>query len=270
MPEKIYDRQFEENSADVEAYADFVAIVRQLRRDCPWDREQTHASVKHLLIEEAYEALDAIDQENWEEFCRELGDLLLHVVFHAVIAEQGGRFRLRDVIDAETEKLVRRHPHVFGDVEVDSVDEVLSNWEQIKMDEGERRSALDGIPANLPALLRAHRMGEKAAGVGFDFPSPADAWEKVREEVDEFERLNTSGASDDEREEEFGDLLFSLVNYARLTGLNGENALRRTNNKFSARFRFVENGLADQGRTTAEAELNEMDALWEAAKKVIE
>ena len=153
MSDKIYDPQFQEDSADLEAYADFVAIVRQLRRDCPWDREQTHESVRHLLIEEAYEAVDAIDRGDWSELRRELGDLLLHVVFHSVIAEQSDRFRLREVIEAETEKLIRRHPHVFGDVEVSGVDEVLSNWEQIKMEEGEKRSVLDGIPANLPALL---------------------------------------------------------------------------------------------------------------------
>ncbi|MBT8401376.1 MAG: nucleoside triphosphate pyrophosphohydrolase [Rhodothermia bacterium] len=267
MSDKIYDPEFEESSEDVDAYADFVSIVRQLRRDCPWDREQTHESVSHLLIEEAYEALEAIDRQDWDEFRRELGDLLLHVVFHAVIAEQNGHFTLRDVIDAETEKLVRRHPHVFGDVEVADVGEVLSNWEQIKMGEGKKESVLDGIPAHLPSLLRAHRMGEKAAGVGFDFPSPADAWEKVREEVEEFERMNTSGAPDEEREAEFGDLLFSLVNYARLTELNAENALRRTNDKFSQRFRFVEKELSGAGTSTVEADLAQMDALWEQAKR---
>ena len=267
MSDKIYDPQFQEDSADLEAYADFVAIVRQLRRDCPWDREQTHESVRHLLIEEAYEAVDAIDRGDWSELRSELGDLLLHVVFHSVIAEQSDRFRLREVIEAETEKLIRRHPHVFGHVAVSGVDEVLSNWEQIKMEEGEKRSVLDGIPANLPALLRAHRMGEKAAGVGFDFPTPADAWEKVREEMVEFERVVGSGAPEQVREAEFGDLLFSLVNYARLTGHNAENALRRTNDKFSYRFRYIENELSETGRTTLDANLEEMDALWEAAKR---
>ncbi|MDX1739962.1 MAG: nucleoside triphosphate pyrophosphohydrolase [Rhodothermales bacterium] len=265
MP-KIYDPQFEEHSEGLEAYADFVAIVRQLRRDCPWDREQTHESVKHLLIEEAYETVDAIDANDWDELKRELGDLLLHVVFHSVIAEKDGRFILADVIRAETDKLVRRHPHVFGDVAVENVDEVLSNWEQIKLSEGTRRSVLEGIPGHLPALLRAHRMQEKAAGVGFDFPTPADAWDKVREEGEEFERLNSSGAEAAHRDSEFGDLLFSLVNYARLTGLNAENALRHTINKFSERFRYVEETLEARGRSVAEATLDEMDALWEDAK----
>ncbi len=263
---KIYDPVFEENSRGLEAYADFVAIVRQLRRDCPWDREQTHDSVKHLLIEEAYETVDAIDAGDWDELKRELGDLLLHVVFHSVIAEKDDRFSLEDVIHAETDKLVRRHPHVFGDVDVENVDEVLSNWEQIKLSEGKRKTVLGGIPPHLPALLRAHRMQEKAAGVGFDFPTPADAWEKVREEVEEFERLCGSDASATERDREFGDLLFSLVNYARLTGLNAENALRHTINKFSDRFRYIESELEGKGSSVSEANLEEMDALWEAAK----
>ena len=264
---KIYDPQFEEHSDGLEAYADFVAIIRQLRRDCPWDREQTHDSVKHLLIEEAYETVDAIDSGDWDELKRELGDLLLHVVFHSVIAEKDDRFKLVDVIRAETDKLVRRHPHVFGDVDVEDVDEVLSNWEQIKLSEGTRRSVIEGIPPHLPALLRAHRMQEKAAGVGFDFPTPADAWEKVREEVEEFERLDTSGADSAQRDHEFGDLLFSLVNYGRLTGLNAENALRHTINKFAGRFRFIETELEARGSSVAEAALDEMDALWEDAKR---
>lgn len=263
---KIYDPQFEEDSEGLEAYTDFVAIIRQLRRDCPWDREQTHDSVKHLLIEEAYETVDAIDAADWDELKRELGDLLLHVVFHSVIAEKDGRFRLVDVVRAETDKLVRRHPHVFADVDVENVDEVLSNWEQIKLSEGERQSVLEGIPPHLPALLRAHRMQEKAAGVGFDFPTPADAWEKVREELEEFERLNTSGADAAHRDHEFGDLLFSLVNYARLTGLNAENALRHTINKFAARFRHIEAELDARGSSVTRASLEEMDALWEEAK----
>ena len=177
---KIYDPQFTEAPERLALYADFVAIVRQLRRDCPWDREQTHDSVKHLLIEEAYETVEAIDEQNWDELRKELGDLLLHVVFHSVIAEQEGRFTLQDVIQAETDKLVRRHPHVFGETSVDGVADVLSNWERIKLTEGEKRSALQGVPGNLPALLRAQRIQEKAAGVGFDFPEESGAWQKAR------------------------------------------------------------------------------------------
>ena len=269
MPEKekIYDPAFAEPADRLEAYADFVAIVKQLRRDCPWDREQTHDSVKHLLIEEAYETVEAIDEQDWDELKKELGDLLLHVIFHSVIAEQGGRFTLKDVIEAETEKLVRRHPHVFGDVTVDGVDEVLANWEQIKMKEEQKKSALEGVPGRLPALLRAFRMQEKAAGVGFDFPDRDGAWEKVEEEIREYRTLAESGAAAQEKEAEFGDVLFSLVNYARFTGVNPENALRRTNEKFGRRFRHIERRLAEQGQSMADVDLAEMDRYWDEAKR---
>ncbi len=269
MPEKekIYDPAFAEPADRLEAYADFVAIVKQLRRDCPWDREQTHDSVKHLLIEEAYETVEAIDEQDWDELKKELGDLLLHVIFHSVIAEQGGRFTLKDVIEAETEKLVRRHPHVFGDVTVDGVDEVLANWEQIKMKEERKKSALEGVPDRLPALLRAFRVQEKAAGVGFDFPERDGAWEKVEEEIREYRTLAESGAAAQEKEAEFGDLLFALVNYARFTGVNPENALRRTNEKFGRRFRHIERRLAEQGQSMVDVDLAEMDRYWDEAKR---
>ncbi len=268
MPEKekIYDPAFAEPADRLEAYADFVAIVKQLRRDCPWDREQTHDSVKHLLIEEAYETVEAIDEQDWDELKKELGDLLLHVVFHSVIAEQDGRFTLQDVIEAETEKLVRRHPHVFGDVTVGGVDEVLANWEQIKMKEEQKKSALEGVPGRLPALLRAFRVQEKAAGVGFDFPERDGAWEKVEEEIREYRTLAESGAPAEEKEAEFGDLLFALVNYARFTGVNPENALRRTNEKFGRRFRHIERRLAEHGQSMADVDLAEMDRYWDEAK----
>ncbi|BBM68930.1 nucleoside triphosphate pyrophosphohydrolase [Rhodothermus marinus] len=270
---KPYDPSFRESEDRLEAYADFVAIVRQLRRDCPWDREQTHESVKHLLIEEAYEVVSAIEENDWEELKRELGDLLLHVVFHSVMAEQAGRFTLKDVIETETEKLIRRHPHVFGDVQVGSVQEVLSNWEQIKLREkaAARKaqvSALEGVPRHLPALLRAYRIQEKAAGVGFDFPERKQAWQKVEEELQEFHQLTQTGAAPEKLEDELGDVLFALVNYARLLGLNPENALQRTNNKFIRRFRHIEARLAEQGRTPAEADLDEMDRYWEEAKSL--
>jgi XTP/dITP diphosphohydrolase/tetrapyrrole methylase family protein/MazG family protein len=253
-------------------YADFVAVVRRLRRECPWDREQTHESVKHLLIEEAYEAVDAIDEADWDELKGELGDLLLHVVFHAEIAETTtGAFTLEDVIRFEMDKLVRRHPHVFGETEVSGTGEVLRNWEQIKQQERadagrERRSALDGVPRHLPALLRAQRVQEKAAGVGFDFPEAAGAGEKVEEEVHELRTLVEGEASAEEREKEFGDVLFALVNYARFTGVNPENALRGTLDKFQRRFAHVETRLAEQERSFDEADLAEMDGYWDEAK----
>jgi len=265
---KPYDPLFREPEDRLEAYADFVAIVRQLRRDCPWDREQTHASVKHLLIEEAYEVVSAIEEADWEALKRELGDLLLHVVFHSVMAEQAGHFTLKEVIETETQKLIRRHPHVFGQVQVDSVEQVLANWEQIKLQEkgSQGASVLAGVPRHLPALLRAYRIQEKAAAVGFDFPEKEQAWAKVEEELAEFHRLVQEDAPKAKREAEFGDVLFALVNYARLVGINPENALQRTNDKFIRRFQHIETRLAEQGRTLAEADLEEMDRYWDEAK----
>lgn len=267
MSEKIYDKTFTEAGASLQAYADFVAIVRQLRRDCPWDKVQTHESVKHLLIEEAYETVEAIDDEDWTQLRKELGDILLHVVFHSVMAAETGAFTLQDVIDSETEKLVRRHPHVFGDVTVGGVDDVLTNWETIKIREGEKKSAMEGVPRHLPTLLRAYRIQEKAAGVGFDFPAPEDAWGKVEEELGEFRELVNSGAPLDKQEEELGDLLFAIVNHARQSGLNPENALGRTNAKFIRRFQGVERGLAAEGNNLVDATLEEMDVHWDRIKR---
>ena len=266
MAEKVYEPQFLPTAEEQESMADFIAIVRQLRRDCPWDREQTHESVKHLLIEEAYEVVEAIDESDWDELKKELGDILLHVIFHAAIAQPAGRFTLKDIIEAESEKLVRRHPHVFGDVEVRGVDDVMTNWEQIKKTEGKRKSTLDGVPAELPALLRAFRVQEKAAGVGFDFPNRAENWAKVEEEMGEVREKIDAKASMDEAEAEFGDLLFALVNYARFVGIQPENALRRTNAKFTRRFQFIERQLAEEGKAFSDVDLAYMDRIWDAAK----
>ena len=269
---KIYDAEFAESPERLEAYADFAAIVKQLRRDCPWDREQTHASVKHLLIEEAYEVVDAIDREDGDELAEELGDVFLHVLFHARIAEEDGRFSIEDVLEAETEKLIRRHPHVFGDRQAGDADEVLQSWEEIKQAEREEEddepaSALDGVPQQLPALLQALRIQEKAAGVGFDFPDREGAWEKVEEELAEFRETIDDGAPDEEREAEFGDLLFALVNYARFADVNPENALRATNAKFTDRFSYIERRLREDGRSWEDTSLADADVLWEEAKE---
>lgn len=262
-------------AAHPELFADFVAIVRRLRRDCPWDREQTHDSVKHLTIEEAFEMVDAVDRGDPQELAKELGDLFLHVLFHAHIAETEGTFDLGDVMRAEMTKLVRRHPHVFGETVVSGTGEVLRNWEAIKRAEREERgapdrtsSALDGVPAALPALLRAERVQEKAAAVGFEFPDGASAWSKVTEETAELKALADAGAPPEALEDELGDLLFSVVNYARFVGVVPENALRRTVGKFSQRFAHVEARLAEGGRTPDAATLDEMDALWDEAKAV--
>lgn len=265
MSDKIYEAAFRPSPEIIEAFVDFYAIVGQLRRDCPWDREQTHMSVKHMLIEEAYEALEAIDTEDWRELSRELGDVLLHVLFHSDIGGKAGTFTLRDVLEQESDKLIRRHPHVFGDVEVNSVDEVHENWQKIKKTEG-RKTTLEGIPRHLPGLQRAHRLQERAAAVGFDFENAADTWGKVEEELGEFKELDTGGASVEAQEKEFGDLLFALVNYARFKGLNPENAIRLTNAKFERRFTHVEQRLAAQQKAFEEVDLEEMDRYWDEAK----
>ena len=254
------------DAAHADVYRDFAAIVRRLRRECPWDKEQTHDSVAHLTIEEAFELAEAIDAGDPVEMQKELGDLFLHVLFHAHIAETAGTFDVADVMRAEMTKLVRRHPHVFGDEVVGGTGDVLRNWEAIKRAERAEAqgaedvpSALDGVPEALPALLRAERVQEKAAAVGFDFPSPDDAWAKVTEESEEVRAAETA----DQLEDEVGDLLFAVVNYARLRGVVPETALRRTVAKFSRRFRAVEAALGDR---VGEASLDEMDALWDAAK----
>ncbi|MEZ4702620.1 MAG: nucleoside triphosphate pyrophosphohydrolase [Rhodothermales bacterium] len=267
MSEKIYDPVFATEPAVLDAFADFVAIVRQLRRDCPWDREQTHTSVKHLFIEETYEVVEAIDNQNWEELKKELGDVLLHVVFHSAIAEGEQEFALADVIETESAKLVRRHPHVFGDTAVSGVEEVLANWERIKLTEGRnKRGVLAGVPAELPGLLRAYRMQEKAAAVGFDFATAEAAWVKVEEELGEFKKTVEGDLPADEQEGELGDLLFALVNYARLAGFQPENALRRTNAKFARRVQYIEQKLDAEGKTMAGMDLETLDRYWDEAK----
>ncbi len=264
MDQKIYEAGFAPGTDITEAFADFVAIVRQLRRDCPWDREQTHSSIKELLIEEAYETVEAIENDDPTELSRELGDLLLHVVFNAVIAEQEDTFNILDVIHLEIDKLVGRHPHVFGETTVSDTSEVLKNWEEIKMQEGGRSSVLDGVPNSLPALLGAQRVQEKAAGVGFDFATADDAWEKVQEELKEFSV--EAQTSSNRRANEFGDLLFSLVNYGRLLGLNAEDSLRKTRKKFVTRFQYIEKRLREEGLLLEDVDLAEMDKLWEESK----
>ena len=268
--DKIYDAEFAEPAERLEAYADFVAIVKQLRRDCPWDREQTHESVKHLLIEEAYEVVDAIDRADWDELAEELGDVFLHVLFHSIIGEEERHFTLADVLAAETDKLVRRHPHVFGDDSAEDPDAVADSWEEIKQqekDDEEETSVLDGVPIQLPALLRAYRSQEKAAGVGFEFPDREAAWSKVEEELAEFRAATENGEDPDRRAAEFGDLLFALTNYARQAGINPETALQETNAKFTRRFQHVEDRLRDGEVTIDEGDLETAERLWREAKE---
>ncbi|MCY4234598.1 MAG: nucleoside triphosphate pyrophosphohydrolase [Bacteroidetes bacterium] len=236
-----------------------VNVVRQLRQLCPWDRKQTHASLRHLLIEETYETIEALDHQDVRELKIELGDLLLQIIIHSIIAEESNEFNLADVIAGITNKMVERHPHVFQDTEVSEVKEVLQNWESIKAKERGGESVLSGVPFGLPALLCAYRMQEKVANVGFDFPDQKSTWEKVEEEVHEFK----SSTSNEERSREFGDLLFALVNYARKNQINPEDALRECNRRFLKRFQHVEANVDDIRNAT----IQELDIHWEAAKQ---
>jgi XTP/dITP diphosphohydrolase len=253
-----------------DAFVRFVEITKRLRAECPWDREQTHQSIRMSLIEEAYEVVEAIDGNAFDELRKELGDLLLHVVFHANIAEEAGEFTLEQVITGITEKLIFRHPHVFGDAKADNAHEVKQNWEKLKMQEG-RTSLMDGVPKELPALLRAHRLQDKASKAGFDWERREDVWKKVEEELSELhvEIGHESGTANRDRiEMEFGDLLFALVNYARFLHVNPEIALRGTIEKFITRFQYIERRLKEKGSDIHSSTLEEMDALWREAKQV--
>ena len=246
-------------------FQELVDIVRRLRIECPWDREQTHDTIKVNTLEEAYEVVEAIDMKEYDELKKELGDLLLHVIFHSLIAEKEENFKLNDVIDSIKQKLIRRHPHVFGDVEVNGTKEVLINWEAIKMTEG-RENLLEGVPKNLPSLARACRLQEKASKVGFDWEHKKDVWKKVIEEIEELQSIEDSG-DQAKIEEELGDILFALTNYARFLNVNPENALRFTNEKFIKRFTYIEERLKEQGKKITESNLEEMDKYWEESKK---
>ena len=246
-------------------FGELVDIMKKLRVECPWDKEQTNDSIKAATIEEAYEVVESIDNKDFDELKKELGDLLLHVLFHSVIAEELGKFKLEDVIDSITEKLIRRHPHVFGEAKVNDARDVKKNWETIKMEEG-RDSVLEGIPEMLPALQRAHRLQEKAAKVGFDWEKKEDVWKKVIEEIEEM-HLSEKEETHEELENEIGDVFFALVNYARFLNVNPENALRRTNKKFINRFSYVEKKIAESGKKITESNLQEMDKYWEESKK---
>jgi MazG family protein len=247
------------------AFENLVDIVRKLRVECPWDKEQTHESLRYALIEEAYEVVESIDEKNLEELRKELGDLLLHVVYHSTIAEDNREFTLPSVIQNATDKLIRRHPHVFGNAKVSGPEEVKENWEKIKLSEG-RESIVDGVPRELPALLRAFRVQDKASKVGFDWEKKEDVWKKVEEESRELHAEAQKGDST-KTEEEFGDLLFAIVNYARFLRINPEYALRRTVDKFIERFQYIEAKLKEQGKDITKTSLEEMDKLWEEAKK---
>lgn len=252
-------------------FEQLVAIMRKLRAPggCPWDAEQTHESLTRYLLEETYEVIEAIDEKSPQHLKEELGDLLLQPVFHAAIAEESGDFNIDDIINTLCDKLIRRHPHVFGDLEIKDSNAQVENWEQIKkLEKGdERPSALSGVPADLPALMKAHKISEKASRVGFDWEHADQVFAKVMEELHEFEEA-WSGGNTTRMEEEMGDLLFAIANLGRFLKLNPEEALRKTINRFQKRFSFVETELLRQGVPMQNATLAEMDLLWEKAKSV--
>ena len=254
-----------------ELFVALVEIMARLRGEngCPWDREQTSESIKPYLVEETYEVLEAIDEQDPVKLREELGDLVLQIVFHAQMAEEAGLFTIADVLTGINDKLVRRHPHVFGDVKAETAQEVLFNWEQIKKAERQQAkgqaSLLDGVPRELPALLRAHRLQEKASRVGFDWKEAREVLQKVEEEFGEL-RSAMEGQAPEQVEAELGDLLFALVNLSRFLAVNPEEALRKTISRFIARFRYIEEELSRRGRSLRQATLQEMDALWAEAK----
>lgn len=248
------------------ALQEFIDVVRRLRRECPWDKIQTNRSIRHYTIEEVYELAEAIDQEKWNEVRSELGDILLNIFLHAQIAEDEGKFTLVEMVKDETKKMIVRHPHVFGDVEADTPEQVKVNWERIKTEEG-RESIFDGIPVAFPALSRAFKIQDRAAKVGFDWGNAEEVWPKVEEEVKELRQAVKS--QDSARiEEEFGDLLFSLVNYARHIRVHPESALRTATEKFQRRFLHVETELAKRNVSLHDATLDEMNEIWEKSKEM--
>ena len=248
------------------SFGRFLDVLDELREKCPWDRKQTNESLRTNTIEECYELSDALIADDTQNICKELGDVLLHVAFYSKIASEKEQFDMKDVCDRLCDKLIYRHPHVFGDAVAETAGEVCKNWEQIKMTEKDgNKSVLSGVPNSMPSLIKAYRMQEKSANVGFDWDKKEDVWEKVREEVAEVEAEMKNGDKESVGAE-FGDLLFSIVNAARLYGVNPDNALEMTNTKFRRRFGYVEQQTLKQGRNLTDMSLDEMDSLWNEAK----
>jgi len=274
--EKSFDTLPESRQQQLMAFDRLLTIMDELREQCPWDRKQTLESLRHLTIEETYELSDAILENDLPEIKKELGDVLLHIVFYAKIASEnnGGnawQFDIKDVLHGICDKLISRHPHIYGDAVADTEEAVKQNWEKLKLKEG-NKSVLSGVPASLPALVKAMRIQEKARGAGFDWDEKQQVWEKVEEELQEFKdhfNIETGDALDQkEAEGEFGDLLFSLVNYSRFVDINPETALERTNKKFIKRFQYLEEASKADGKSLGEMTLNEMDVYWNKAKEL--
>jgi XTP/dITP diphosphohydrolase len=249
----------------LKAFERLLIIMDELREQCPWDKKQTIESLRHLTIEETYELADAILDKDMDNIKKELGDILLHIVFYARIASETKQFDIADVIHTLCDKLVHRHPHIYGDVKVKDEQEVKENWEKLKMKEG-NTSVLGGVPKSLPSLVKAARIQEKARAVGFDWENKNQVWEKVEEEINEFKVEVDSKSDSDKIESEFGDVLFSLINYARFLDINPENALEKTNKKFIKRFQFLEAEASKSGKQLSEMTLAEMDVYWNKAK----
>ncbi|MDR1274266.1 MAG: nucleoside triphosphate pyrophosphohydrolase [Odoribacteraceae bacterium] len=248
-----------------EAFADLVEIIATLRVECPWDRKQTLESLRALTVEEVYELGDAVLRGDLQEIKKELGDIIMHVVFYAQIGEELGAFDIAGVLEGICEKLRYRHPHVYGEVKVADEHDVSRNWEQLKLKEKGRKRVLEGVPAALPSMIKAYRIQDKARGVGFDWKRPEEVWEKVREELQELE-VEVSRDDRERVEEEFGDFIFAIINAARLHGINPENALEKTNRKFIRRFNYIEDQAHATGRALPELSLDEMEAWWQEAK----
>lgn len=241
-----------------------LQIMDDLREKCPWDRKQTIQTLRQLTIEETYELADAITEEDWKSIKEELGDILLHIVFYAKIGSEQQKFDINDVINGVCDKLIHRHPHIYGDVQAETEEQVKQNWEKLKLKEG-KKSVLSGVPVSLPALVKAMRLQEKAKQTGFEWDNTEQVWDKVKEEVNELETAVKSGNIND-MEDEFGDVMFSLVNYSRFLNIDAENALERTNKKFQRRFQAMETLALEQGRTLNDMTLTEMDTLWNKVK----
>ena len=248
----------------LEAFERLLNIMDELREKCPWDQNQTIQSLRHLTIEETYELSDAIINNNRKEIAKELGDVLLHIVFYAKIGSETQEFDITSVINNLCEKLISRHPHIYGDAIVANEQEVKENWEKLKLKEG-NKSVLGGVPVSLPAMIKSMRIQEKARGVGFDWDNEQQVWEKVQEEIKEFE-AEVKENNEEKMEDEFGDVLFSLINFARFKGISPEDALEKTNRKFIKRFQYLENAAKDRGLVLSDMSLAEMDVFWNEAK----
>ena len=268
MTKKIIHTPNFKRSEKLKAFNRLLTIMDQLRENCPWDKKQTMESLRHLTIEETYELSNAIIEGDLKEVEKELGDLMLHITFYAKLGSEKHAFNMETVLNGICDKLIRRHPHIYGNTKAEDDDTIKKNWEKIKLKEKENKSVLGGVPQSLPAMIKAMRIQEKASGIGFDWEKKSQIWSKIEEEIKEFKaELNVKTENSKRKNEEFGDLLFSLINYARFQGINPEDALERTNKKFIKRFQYLETKSRKKGKLLTEMSLSEMNVYWEKAKK---